>query len=176
MAQQDNEKQPIPTRGTAAGPQGDEFEDAVTTEISGVIRRAFGGDLPVTDSSKVKVTDIDLTARPLPPEADILEPGSVLRDRFEIVELVHSGGMSHVYRAVDLRRHRRDSGPIHVAIKTMRRQVASEQESRLSLEREASRAQRLSHPNIINIFDFDEHEGCFYLVMEWLEANRSILC
>ena len=172
MAHRDNDGKPGPAQGGHTAGQGrDEFEDAVTTEISGVVRRAFGDDFPNPDHSEIKVTDINLSAGPIPAEFELLEPGYVLNDRFEIVELVHSGGMSHVYRAVDLRRHRRGSGPIHVAIKTMRRMVASQQESRMSLEREASRAQRLSHPNIINVFDFDEHEGCFYLVMEWLEGE-----
>lgn len=106
-----------------------------------------------------------------------LETGTLLNDRFEIVELVHSGGMGHVYKAVDRRRHPAGSGRIHVAIKMLRESLAERDEFRLVLEREAAKAQSLSHSNIINIFDFDEHEGRFFLVMEWLEGEsvRALL-
>ena len=112
------------------------------------------------------------------PETDsVLEPGTLLNDRFEIVELVHSGGMGHVYKAIDRRRHPEGSGQIHVAIKMLRESLANRDEFRMTLEREAARAQSLSHSNIINIFDFDEHEGRFFLVMEWLEGEsvRALL-
>ena len=150
--------------------QGDEFEDAVTTEISGVLARAFDGGQPV-DPDAVRVTDAQLTPQLDPATDDALAPGLVLNDRFEIIELVHSGGMSHVYKAVDLRRRPQGSGAIQVAIKMMRPSVASQEEARLSLEREAAKAQILSHPNIISIVDIDDHEGQFFLVMEWLEGE-----
>ena len=53
----------------------------------------------------------------------------------------------------------------------MRRSVATELDANLALEREAAKTQRLSHPNIINIFDFDQHDAQFFLVMEWLEGE-----
>jgi len=102
---------------------------------------------------------------------EALEPGLVIRDRFEIVALAHSGGMGHVYKAIDRRRQRIASEQVHVAIKMMRRSVISGQEARLALEREAARTQLLSHPNIVNIYDFDQHDDQFYLVMEWLEGE-----
>jgi len=150
--------------------QDDEFENAVTTEISDVLASAFGEDSE-TEPNDVHITDMQLTARVDFAADDILSPGFLLNDRFEIVELVHSGGMSLVYKAVDRRRRPEGSGEIHVAIKMMRPSIASDEEARLSLEREAAKVQSLSHPNIINIFDFDAHEGRFFLVMEWLEGE-----
>ena len=149
-----------------------EFESAVTTEISDVLARAFDED-QTSDPDAVKITDAELRVHVDAASDETLEPGFLLKDRFEIVELVHSGGMGHVYKAVDHRRHPEGSGQIHVAIKMMRRSVASQEEARLSLEREAAKAQRLSHPNIINIFDFDDHDGQFFLVMEWLEGESA---
>ena len=102
---------------------------------------------------------------------DELEPGVILRDRFEIIELVHSGGMGRVYKALDNRRHRSASDQIYVAIKMMRRQLNPDFDSRLALEREAARTQQLSHPNIVNIYDFDQHDEQFFIVMEWLEGE-----
>ena len=102
---------------------------------------------------------------------DALEPGFILRNRFEIVELVHSGGMGRVYKALDNRRHRSASDQVYVAIKMMRRELNPDFDGRLALEREAARTQQLSHPNIVNIYDFDEHEEQFFIVMEWLDGE-----
>jgi len=49
--------------------------------------------------------------------------------------------------------------------------VASQFDTGLALEREAVKTQRLSHPNIVNVYDFDQHDDQFYLVMEWLEGE-----
>jgi len=149
----------------------DEFEDAVTSEIVAITVEPVGKDhesMDVTDAS-APIEDGPAPVQPTDDEA--LEPGFLLKDRFEIVQLVHSGGMSHVYKAVDNRRHLDGPELIHVAIKMMRRSVATGVNARLALEREAAKAQRLSHPNIINIYDFDEHNGQFFLVMEWLEGE-----
>ncbi len=160
-----------PERSDENGGAGDEFENAVTTAITGVMSRAFDHDFEPAEYDDVEIIDAKLTAEPVAETDDVLEPGFVLNDRFEIVEVVHTGGMSSVYQAVDRRRHLDGSGQIFVAIKMMRRSVASEHDARLALEREAARVQRLSHPNIVNVFDFDEHDGRFYLVMEWLDGE-----
>ena len=162
---------PPPERNDESGGSGDEFENAVTTAITGVMARAFDHDLSAADHDDVEIIDANLSQQPLTETDDLLEPGFVLNDRFEIVEIVHTGGMSSVYQAVDRRRHLDGSGQIFVAIKMMRRSVAPEHDARLVLEREAARVQRLSHPNIVNVFDFDEHDGRFYLVMEWLDGE-----
>lgn len=149
---------------------GDEFDNAVTTEISDVLARAFDND-QTGDPGGVHVTEVHLAAHVEASNDDALAPGFLLNNRFEIVELMHSGGMSHVYKAIDRRRHPEGSGEVHVAIKMMRLSIASKEKARLALEREAAKAQTLSHPNIINIFDFDEHDDRFFLVMEWLEGE-----
>ncbi|MEE4163904.1 MAG: TonB family protein [Woeseiaceae bacterium] len=172
-----NEKKPGAPSGNDTGDGsvgdevGNEFEDAVTTAITGVMARAFEHDLYIQDSDEPDVAGADTAAPPPSTDDDLLDPGFVLNNRFEIVELVHAGGMSHVYRAIDRRRDPEGSGQTQVAIKMMRQSVASERDARLALEREAARAQRLSHPNIVNVFDFDEHDGHFYLVMEWLDGE-----
>ncbi len=173
------------SRRRTAGDQDDdfdgqkEFDDAVTSELSPVEVTAMTL-AAVGDAS----ADPELRSEPLKrqgrqrrsdatADADdpALEPGFVLADRFEIVALVHSAGMGHVYKAIDLRRHRAASGQVHVAIKMMRRSIASKQDARIALEREAAKTQHLAHPNIVNIFDFDQHDDHFYLVMEWLDGE-----
>ncbi len=145
----------------------DEFEDAVTTAIPGSVTSAFDHEF----HRDVEVVGADLSATPAAVDDDPLEPGFLLSERFEIVELVHSGGMSRVYKAIDRRRHQDGSGQVNVAIKIIRESLVSGQDARLVLEREAARAQRLSHPNIVNVFDFDEHDGRFFMVMEWLDGE-----
>ena len=172
MAQEKDKSQSTP-EADPAPPGVDsnrEFDDAVTTEIPDVLARLLDGDDSV-DLSEVYVTDIQLTAHDDLAADAVFEPGLLLSDRFEIVELVHSGGMGHVYKAIDHRRHPDGSGKVHVAIKVMRPSVASDEKTHLTLEREAAKAQALSHPNIISIFDFDDHDGQFFLVMEWLEGE-----
>ena len=142
-------------------------EDDVTLELSLPLAKARGGG----ESDEARIVDAQLASHVDPETDDTLEPGTLLNDRFEIVELVHSGGMGHVYKAIDRRRHPESSAQIHVAIKMLREFLSDRDDVRMMLQREAARAQSLSHPNIINIFDFDEHEGRFYLVMEWLEGE-----
>ena len=172
MANKRNQDQPGQKAGSAAhrATRGNEFDDAVTRDIPDVLESAFDehragdpGDLFITDVSLTEHVDLEAD--------DILTPGLVLRDRFEIVELVYSAGMSHVYKAIDQRRCLAGSGDFHVAIKTMRSSIASNNQGGLALEREAAKTQSLSHPNIINIFDFEDHDGQFFLVMEWLEGE-----
>ena len=172
VAQKSNQEQPGQEAGLgpSSSPHDKEFDDAVTTEISDVLASAFNEDR-ATDPGDVYVTDTQLTAHVDPASDDALSPGFLLKDRFEIVDLVHSGGMSLVYKAIDHSRRAAGRDEKHVAIKTMRSSIASDEESRLTLEREAAQAQRLSHANIIDIFDVDEHEGRSFLVMEWMEGE-----
>ncbi len=123
------------------------------------------------DLTEEAVADADSSDTSTAAEDGPLEPGFVLRDRFEIVGLVHTGGMSHVYKAIDRRRLSSGSEHSHVAIKILRPSALPERDMPAALEREAAQAQRLSHPNIVNIFDFDVHDEQFYLVMEWLQGE-----
>jgi TonB family protein len=176
VAHEKKNKPPAPTVSEApSGGAQDEFENAVTTAIPGVMVQAFDHNLANGETDDVEVIGTNLVASPLPPaEDELLTPGSVLKDRFEIVGVVHTSNMSCVYKAIDRRRHVDGSGQVHVAIKMMRPAIASGQDARLKLEREAARAQRLAHPNVVNVFDFDEHKGRFFLVMEWLEGETVL--
>jgi TonB family protein len=176
VAHENKNKPPAPTVSEApSGGAQEEFENAVTTAIPSVMSRAFDHNLVNPEYEDVEVIDTSLAAAPQPPaEDELLLPGSVLKDRFEIVGAVHTGNMSSVYKAIDRRRHVEGSGQVHVAIKMMRSAIAAGHDAHLKLEREAARAQRLAHPNVVNVFDFDEHDGRFFLVMEWLEGETVL--
>lgn len=168
----DSEGPVDPTRaGIVAGSDPKDIYDDVTAAVS---VRAFdapsadlAGDARSDDRADVRIESAHLQ----PSDDEALDPGFLLNDRFKIVELVHSGGMGHVYKALDERRRLNGSEQVHVAIKMMRSSVTPQLDAQFALEREAAKTQRLSHPNIVNIYDFDQHGEQFYLVMEWLEGE-----
>ena len=88
--------------------------------------------------------------------------GRVLGDRYEIVERLGSGGMSVVYRARCSYLHR------DVAVKVLHGQLAQDEEFLDHFRREAWASARLSHPNIVGIYDVGEEptEDLYYIVME----------
>ena len=89
-------------------------------------------------------------------------------DRFEIRELIGSGGLGDVYRAWDHHLERA------VAIKRVRAQAAQAQTDRKLLEqtwREAMTTACLQHPNIVTIFDYGIDQQGAYVVMELIEGE-----
>jgi len=88
--------------------------------------------------------------------------------RYQILELLGEGGMATVYKAYDTRLER------EVAIKVIRRDAFSPDDMDMMLkrfEREAKSLGRLSHPNIVGVIDYGEHEGSPYLVMVYLSGG-----
>jgi serine/threonine protein kinase len=85
-----------------------------------------------------------------PPQREPLRPGITLANRFVIDAVIGSGGMGTVFKARDLRREEaRDRQPF-VALKTLNVEVLRRDDSLRILQREARKAQELSHPNIIS--------------------------
>ena len=84
---------------------------------------------------------------------------------FEILEPLGAGGMGEVYRARDSRLGR------IVAIKVLRRDVASDPERIERFEREARAASALNHPNIVTIHDVGMADGTSYIAMEWVDGS-----
>ena len=84
---------------------------------------------------------------------------------YEIVERLGEGGMGAVYRARDPKLGR------DVAIKVLNARHVDSDDARARFEREARAVAALSHPNILAIHDFGEHEGTVYAVTELLEGE-----
>jgi len=84
---------------------------------------------------------------------------------YRIVEKIGEGGMGEVYRAHDERLDR------DVAIKVLPASVAQDPERIARFEREAKAVAALSHPNILEIFDFDAEGDVTYAVTELLEGE-----
>jgi hypothetical protein len=100
-----------------------------------------------------------------------LYPGSVIRDRFVLVEELGRGGMGVVYKAYD--RSRGDVKDRYVAIKVLNEEFKRHPLAVRALQREARKAQRLAHPNVVGVHDFDRDGGNVYMVMEFL-SGRSL--
>ncbi len=89
----------------------------------------------------------------------------LIADRYELGELVGSGGMGEVYAARDTRLDR------PVALKFLRKDMASQDDLRDRFEAEARAAGRLTHANVVGVFDSGEHEGNPFIVMELLSGR-----
>ena len=94
-----------------------------------------------------------------------LDSGSTIAGRYSVGETLGRGGMGEVRAGRDLRLQR------DVAIKVLGPEVAARANIRERFEAEARAAARLSHPNIVLVYDSGEHEGVPYLVMERLPGG-----
>jgi eukaryotic-like serine/threonine-protein kinase len=94
------------------------------------------------------------------------QPGDLIADRFELEELVGTGGMSSVFRARDLQLDRR------VAIKILHEHFASDPEYLERFRREARAVARLSHPNIVTVIDRGNDGGQQYIVFEHVDGEN----
>ena len=90
--------------------------------------------------------------------------GHVLDGRYEIQRKLARGGMATVYLANDLRLTR------IVAVKVMHEGLGDDQDFAAKFDREARAAARLSHPNVVSVFDQGIDAGRPYIVMEYVEG------
>jgi eukaryotic-like serine/threonine-protein kinase len=92
--------------------------------------------------------------------------GEVLSDRYEVEELVGTGGMSSVFRAHDRLLDRK------VALKVLHPQYSEDEEYVERFRREARAVAALSHPNIVTVIDRGEHEGRQFIVFEYIDGEN----
>ena len=92
--------------------------------------------------------------------------GRIIGNRYEIVEKLGGGGMALVYKARDQLLSRM------VTIKVLREQLAGDADFIKRFRREAQAVARLSHPNIVSIYDVGEDKEIHYLVMEYIDGKN----
>jgi hypothetical protein len=103
-------------------------------------------------------------------DASALRPGSVVRDRFILVEELGRGGMGQVFKARDLRREEAHDRNPFIALKVLNAEFSAHPDSFIALQREARRASMLAHPNVVTVYDFDRDGSRIYMTMEYLEG------
>jgi len=102
---------------------------------------------------------------------DNLGPGVTLKERFVLLEKLGQGGMGIVFKAKDLLKvEAQDKNP-YVAIKVLTDAFKKYSGSFIALQREASKAQRLAHPNIATVYDFDRDADTVFMTMEYLQGK-----
>src|SRR5262245_50044814 len=108
------------------------------------------------------------------PAATIAAPvgvGSTLASRFKLVQLIGEGGMSQVFKAVDLRKVEAGARDPHLAVKVLTAKLPDQSNSLAVMHREASKLQALTHPNIVRVFDCDRDGQTVFMTMEHLEGT-----
>ena len=90
--------------------------------------------------------------------------GTLLDDRYEILQVIGEGGMAIVYKALDHRLNR------NVAVKIMREDMLADEEFRSRFCAEAHAVAMLSHPNIVAVYDVSHSDAMEYIVMELVEG------
>ena len=93
-----------------------------------------------------------------------MKAGDVVAERYELKELVGTGGMSSVYRARDRELERT------VALKVLHERLVSEQDIVDRFSREARLVAQLSHHNIVAVIDRGEHAGSPFIVFEFIDG------
>src|SRR6266496_3881789 len=88
----------------------------------------------------------------------------VLGERYQLQDPIGRGGMATIYRGRDMRMER------VVAIKVLREVYSTDPKFVTRFQREAKAASSLQHPNIVQVFDYGQTDGNYYIVMELVEA------
>lgn len=91
--------------------------------------------------------------------------GTILDRKYRITELIGTGGMAQVYKAVNMSNRRT------VAVKMLKEEYKNDAEFLRRFSREANAILTLSHENIVRAFDVGTHDGLPYLVMEYVEGR-----
>ena len=90
---------------------------------------------------------------------------TVIGGRYRVIEKIGVGGMSVVYRCKDEKLGR------DVTVKILKEEYASDEKFKQRFKSEAYSVARLSHPNIVNVYDSGEDNGICYIVMEYVDGT-----
>ncbi len=99
------------------------------------------------------------------PHTSELEVGERVGERYEVVDVVASGGMGTVYRATQSPFDRL------VALKIMHARHVANDELRSRFFREAEAMSQLTHPNTVTVFDYGQADSICYIAMEYVEGE-----
>ncbi len=91
--------------------------------------------------------------------------GSVIANRYKILEKIGNGGMATVYKSLDQILNR------YVAVKVLRDEFTTDDEFIKRFNAEAQSAARLTHPNIVSVYDVGQEYNVYYIVMELIQGK-----
>ena len=94
----------------------------------------------------------------------MLNKGTVLTGRYEIIERIGTGGMADVYRAMDSKLNR------YVAIKVLKREYREDEQFVTKFRQEARSVAGLSHPNVVGVYDVGNDGDIQFIVLELVEG------
>ena len=107
-------------------------------------------------------------AQPIIPK---VEQFQVLKGRFTLEKVIGVGGMGVVYKAsARLKVEAHDREP-YVAIKVLSEEFKAHPESFIALQRESRKTQRMAHPNVVKVFDFDRDGDIVFMTMEYMKGR-----
>lgn len=95
----------------------------------------------------------------------------ILKQRFVLESVLGAGGMGIVYKAKDLLKVEAQDRDPYVAIKVLSEEFKAHPEAFISLQRESRKSQRIAHPNIVNVFDFDRDGDTVFMTMEFMDGH-----
>lgn len=98
----------------------------------------------------------------IPATSDSAEPPALLLGRYQMLERIGEGGMGVVWRCFDIDLEEQ------VAIKFLREEFARDDALRASFRREVKLARRVTHPNVVRVFEFGRYEDSYFLTMEYI--------
>jgi serine/threonine protein kinase len=107
----------------------------------------------------------------IPTPAKPLAPGAVLGDRFILERVVGTGGTAVVYQARDMTASSGTTASVRVALKAPRPDRADRVRATARLQHEFAQASKLSHPNIVRMFELIEHADSCFITMELIEGR-----
>ena len=94
-----------------------------------------------------------------------LVSGSVVAGRYQVIEELGRGGMGRVYRVLDKKLGE------EVALKLIKPEIASDEETILRFHNELRTARNVGHPNVTRMYDLGEDEGIHYITMEYVRGE-----
>jgi eukaryotic-like serine/threonine-protein kinase len=142
-----------PAQRTAFLTQACQGDDGLRQAVESLLAQYNRGGL--LDRRAVDLLDSTATRPPL----------EVQFGPYKLEQLLGSGGMGDVYRALDTRLGRA------VAIKVLRPELAADPTLKLRFMQEARAVSALNHPNIVTLYDVSTYEGTDYLVMEYIDGR-----
>lgn len=168
----DSDKTRDPDSGTAGVPDADATEINPDGSLPG--ERAPEPEAPAADYTEYQSATQTSAgfdrARQLAQKARS-ESGRLLKKRFVLEDVLGEGGMGLVYKARDLRKVEAEDRNPYIAVKVLGQNFKDHPQAFVSLQQEAVKSQKLAHPNIVTVHDFDRDGSTIFMTMELLKGD-----